>query len=139
MSYVKNNEREIVEDYASNVANVVPIGTHNVYTISKMIEVSYINDYTPPLDKKYGFLGGVVYEKEDKLRVLSNADYCILQESACTDEINCPIEMLESLSKDFKQYIVYNDIDKSKILVYKRIRRIIRDRYVDKREIQTGF
>ena len=117
---LSSNDYEIVNQYAKNVEAIVPRGSKNVYTIRKMIMISYINDYTPPMIKEYGLLGGVVYNKSDKLKELSASDYCIIQDNAWEDQWDCPPELLSYLNKNFNVHKVHNEIDNSYIYVYKR-------------------
>ena len=117
---LSSNDFEIVNQYAKNVEAIVPRGSKNVYSIRKMIMVSYINEYTPPMIKQYGLLGGVAYSKSDKLKELSVSDYCILQDKAWENQWDCPPELLDYLGKNFKVHKVHNEIDNSYIYVCTR-------------------
>lgn len=59
-------------------------GSVDVFASKEMIPINMMNNYTPPMLKKYGLSGGFVRTDEATLEMISNAQYCLISERDLT-------------------------------------------------------
>lgn len=96
VDYIKGmlaqDKRQYQLETADAIDDFVPDNSSNVYASFDLLPITLINDYNPPLLKKYGFSNGFVREPEEVLEMLQVSDYCIisdrdLQKTIYTTEI----------------------------------------------------
>lgn len=76
--YVSTNNRMYVETQAPQVAEIIPVGSENVFVSSLYLEVALANDYLPPLMKERGMSNGFVEDAAGKSNLILASQYCYI-------------------------------------------------------------
>lgn len=76
--YVSTNNRLFVTTQAPLIAELIPVGSENVYVSSSYLEVALANDYQPPLMKERGMSNGFVEDVTGKSRLILASQYCYI-------------------------------------------------------------
>lgn len=113
--------RQLQVQTSVKIANVIPEGQENVFVSFSVLYASLLNNYTPPLIKKYGLSSGFVTTKKGIKEMLSDAEFSIISEKELNGNspINSPL-VKEFLEDNFNlEVVVPNDVT-GDILLYKR-------------------
>lgn len=78
INMVKGNGRNIDIYYANEVADVVPVGSDNVFLSMWALPTSTYNKYTPSLLKEHGMTNGFTTNSETIKEYLQTSTYCII-------------------------------------------------------------
>lgn len=101
-----HKERAVQYDNAARYEEYVSTGTGNVFASSSLLYVTLINEYNPPLMKKYGLSNGFVERPHELLELIQAADYCLVTDVDFMDEYRYNSEVLQYLQDNFDKKVV---------------------------------
>lgn len=119
--------RMFIKDYkteanfnSGQLLTVIPEGTKNVYVDAELLGVAYLNNYMPPLLKKYGMSNGFVEDEMKRSDLISAAKYCIIRDETYNRMLKVNPSMKEYMELNFVDITEKTKISKNSFTVYER-------------------
>lgn len=122
ISIYNNKPRQEQEAYAKKIRGIISDNKNNVYAAGDAMPINLINQYWPPLIKKYGFSNGFVETTEGTYEMIASADYCIISNQVFNHDKRFTPEICCYLDNNFSKQIIQLSGTETVFYIFQRIK-----------------